>query len=439
MKFNRWLAIILSVLLVFTFTTVAFAEEGGLQDPVPEEGDGPVDPSGDDPVGPVDPVDPGDDPSSSPDDPTPPPDEPTPPPEDDPTPGPPDSSDPNGGGDDPSSSEPGEDDPTGPIEPSGDDPVTPSPEPYNPGYTGGSTSSTGGGSSSSSAPPRSPSGQTIRQPSLSPGVRATPKPVSSGQPEEPENLEPNYITFARLSQKNNSMSIVLFYSGAACVAVGLLGLMTLAIFIVRGRRLDQREGIFEEIEQAETRRSPAQTSSRRRTAARRTPPPPPEPPSPQYEPDPDPSGYQAYDPGYQDARQPLHHPEPEELAMPVNGSLYTEEFEIPAQAYQEQVYQEQQVLQQQPLQQQPLQRPQNYRQQPPSAGMYTEEFQRPAQRPAAPPQASMYTEEFSIPEPGRGAAPQSSRRGTESSGTGYDTNELLRELLDGDGGRQKKG
>lgn len=430
MKFKRWMAVILSVLLVWIFAAAAFAEEGGFQEPPPQEGGDVVGPSGDDPVDPG-PGDNNSDPSSDP--------EPSGPDGNDPDSSDPGGDDPNSsdpGGDDPESSDPGGDDPEssdpgdgegpiGPIEPSGDDPVTPSPEPYNPGITGGGTT---GGTASSSAPPRTPSGQGIRQPSLSPGVRATPKPASSGQPEEPEDLEPNYITFARLSQKNNSMSIVLFYSGASCVAVGLLGLLTLAVFIVRGRRLDQREGIFEEIEQAETRRSPA-AATRRRTA-RKTPP----PPQPQYEPDPDPASYQPYNPGYQDARQPLHHPEPEELAMPVNGSLYTEEFEIPAQAYQ------QDHLQQEYLQQEYL--PQGRRQPggpapAPSASLYTEEFELPVQRPAPPPQASMYTEEFSIPEPGRRpAANPPSRRPGQSSGAGYDTNELLRELLDGEENRR---
>ncbi len=423
MKINRWLAIILSMLLVLFFTATALAEEGGgeFQEPPPQDGGG-IGPSGDDPVDPPDPG--GEEPDPPPvEDPTPPPSEdPTSPPDDNPT-LPPDENPTPPPVDDPDSSDPPDGEvPDGPVEPSGDDPVTPSPEPYNPGALGGTT----GGGSSSSAPPRNPAGQdTIRQPSLSPGVRSTPKPVSSDQQEDSGDLEPNYITFARLSQKNNSMSIVLFYSGASCVAVGLLGLLTLAIFIIRGRRLDQREGIFEEIEQAETRH-PTGAASRRRAVQRTAHQSPPEPPQPQYEPEPDSSSYQPYNPGYQDAKQPLHHPEPEELAVPVNGALYTEEFEIPAQAYRQAA----------PRQQEPS------RSAPPpsAASLYTEEFELPAQHPAPPPQASMYTEEFSIPEPrqnpARAPAPQPRRSSQSPNNSDYDTNELLRELLDGGNNRR---
>lgn len=391
MKKQRIWAVILACLLIFTISIPAMADEG-------DEGDGSyfdVGPSGDDPA---------------PDDP-PPVDEDPPPAEDPPSSDDPSSSDP--GGDDPSSSEPGPDDPSSSepdpddpssdpdpdadptIGPSGDDPndepwTPPDDNDYNdPGTTGGDV----GGTSSTPARVPGGTGGTIQQPSFSPSA-ATPSPTPIPTP-IPSSGEPNYKTFAKLTQKNNSMSVVLFYGGAGFVGVGSLGLITLLIFIVRGRRdSDDRDGIFEEIHEAENRqpaRIPAgrTPSSRNRSAG---------PSQPEYEPDP--AYGQEYTPGYEERPPVLHRPDPEALSVPVNGSMYTEEFELPPQ----------------PVRQTP----------PPAAAMYTEEFDLPeemAQPPApAPRQAPAH------PMPQR-PAPQPPVSGDTQQ---YDTTELLREILHGD-------
>ena len=193
------------------------------------------------------------------------------------------------------------------------------------------------------------------------------------------------MTFAKVSQKNNSMSIVLFYGGASFIGVGVLGLLTLIIFVIRGRRsVDERDGIFEEIQQAESRHRP--------------PAPPPRP-----------APAQDLAQGYQERPPMVHRPDPEALSVPVNGNMYTEEFDPPIPAGQ---------------------------------GMYTEEFVSPAPRGSqAPPQASMYTEEFVIPEdlppvpqqvqpqPAQRPRPAPAPPPPARDSAQYDTVELLREIL----------
>ena len=401
-KMLRWLLLAMAAAFCLTMLALpAAAEEGGdevysdiapsgdeeppAEEP-PEEEPPSSEPGGEEP-GPG-----GEDPTPEPggEDPTPEPGdgEPTPEPGgEDSTPEP---------GDGPNSSEPGEWE-----EP--DEPWTP------PEETGGTSSS-----QASSAPARVPGGTggTIRQPSFSPSS-ATPTPAPSATP-VPGSTEPNYRTFARLTQKNNSMSVVLFYGGASFVGVGSLGLITLAVFIFRGRRnTDERDGIFEEIHEAENRRP----------AARRPQPPrprEPQPPEPVYE----------YEPGYEERPPVLHRPEPEALSVPVNGSMYTEEFELPQPA----------------------------RQAPPQASMYTEEFvlpeemaqpprpepapapTRPAPRPVRPQPLEPMSQEpmahepppqaLQQPQPPRPAAPQPASP-PASDPHQYDTVELLREILHG--------
>lgn len=79
---------------------------------------------------------------------------------------------------------------------------------------------------------------------------------------ESQDSGPNYVTFATLNQRNNSLSITLFYGGVGCVSVGVLGLLALLIFTIRGRRVDDRDGIFEEIQEAESRQPAAHTMPR---------------------------------------------------------------------------------------------------------------------------------------------------------------------------------
>lgn len=278
--------------------------------------------------------------------------------------------------------EPGWEDPT--EEPTPLDEPTEEPTPWvDPGYNGGGTSST------SSTPPRvvNGSGGGIRQPNVSSGV--TSKVISGGGSRvsagnDSSGQEPRYITFARVTQKSNSMSRVLFYSGSACVGGGVLGLIVLAVFIARGRRSD-REEIFDEIEQAALRQPvrahaqvPAQMAASG-AASRQMYDQMAEDGYGGYEED-DPyaeydenygegyGGYDGYEPGYEARTPSLYSPDPEDLVVPMNGSLYTEEFEIP------QVRQPMQTAAPLPPKQPPAQ-----------VSMYTEEFYLPdemAQRPA---------------------------------------------------------
>ena len=367
MKAKPIFSVLLAVLLALFLTVPAMAGDegdGGYSDVVPSGDD---EPSADDP--PSSDLEPGGE------DPTPEPggEEPTPEP-----------------GDDPSSSEPGD--------------VSEPDEPWTPPEETGGTSSSGG---SSSSPARVPGGTggTIRQPSFSPGS-ATPAPAPSATP-VPGSAEPNYRTFARLTQKNNSMSVVLFYGGASFVGVGSVGLITLLVFIIRGRRsVDERDGIFEEIHQAENRRPAPRRPQPPRPAE-------PQPPEPAYE----------YEPGYEERPPVLHRPEPEALSVPVNGSMYTEEFELP---------------------QAPRQAP------PPPALLYTEEFElpeemaQPPRREAAPRQPAPAPRqvrpqlreppppELPPPVPPR-PAPASPAPPPAGDPHEYDTVELLREILHGGG------
>lgn len=284
-------------------------------------------------------------------------------------------------------------DPEPTDEPSAEPSEEPTPEPVVDNNGGGTDQGTttrpsvnvGGGI-------RQPS-TSSRRPSSGTGSVSPESSGSSGSTQQaPLDDGPQYVTFARVTQKSNSMSRTLFYSGAACVGAGVLGLVVLVVFIIRGRHVDDREEIFAEIEQAAVRQP---VPSRQPRQARR---------QAVYEDDPyaqydrtGQDGYeedyggqnyqQPYDPryaqGYDSPAPSLHRPEPEELAVPVNGGLYTEEFELP-----------------------PQQR--GYRSEDPvvpaQASMYTEEFEPP--RPVAPPargavrpqQAYMYTEEFELPD-----------------------------------------
>lgn len=428
MKKTRMILALLMALLVLWAVFPAMAEEGA--------GSMDVTPGGDEP-----PV--VDDPTPPPvDDPTPPPvDDPTPPPADDPTPPP--------SGEDPTP--PPDDEPT--AEPSVDPTAEPSAEPTNePTPAPVSDPNSGNQGSSPATKPSVNIGGSIRQPNISSRTPSSSSAGSSGtsgssSSQVQDDSGPQYVTFARVTQKSNAMSRMLFYGGATCVGVGVLGLFVLAIFIIRGRRVDKQEEIFAEIEQAERQTVPQRAYQ-------------PQPiPQPRYEDDPyaqydhssqgNAQGYgsqnyqQQYDPryaqGYESAAPSLHRPEPEDLAVPVNGSIYTEEFEIPSQQ---------------------ASYPANQPIMPAEASMYTEEFEPP--RPVAPApvrgairptQASMYTEEFSLseemsqppaprrpvqPAPApvqRAVRPQQVSRPRPASQVPLDqmdTTELLREILHGD-------
>lgn len=426
-KARMILGLLLALLVLGTIVpAVGFAQDA-------QTGDGTGNISPDDPPDVTDPTEP------PPDDPTPPPEDPTPPPTDDPTPPPTDEPTP------PPTDEPTSDPTTEPTdEPTAEPTDEPTVEPtQEPTYSGSAEEPT------SSSPPRVTrgSGGGIRQPNLSSGgpTISTPTSRSSGN-ETPENAEPRYITFARVTQKTNSMSRVLFYSGAACVGTGVMGLVVLVIFVVRGRRGDKQEEIFAEIEQARAAQAQAQAASRVRQKA------PPqeyaeyaqEDPYAQY----DAGGKEEYEGGYEepyqqspqqaryaqgyDAPAPsLHRPEPEDLAVPVNGSMYTEEFELPPP--------EINYTGREPVM--------------PLSGGYEEEFQPPRSVPPTrgairPTQAAMYTEEFTLPDElaqspapaPRHAQPPVRPTPRPSSLVPDDqmnTSELLREILYGEDSQRK--
>ena len=47
---------------------------------------------------------------------------------------------------------------------------------------------------------------------------------------------PNYVTFAQLNVRGNSMAATLFLGGVGCIVLGVLGLVTILILYLRGRR-----------------------------------------------------------------------------------------------------------------------------------------------------------------------------------------------------------
>ena len=314
--------------------------------------------------------------------------------------------------------DPGVEDPT--PEPT-EEPVDP-----DPGNTGGWTN---GGSSSPTSPPRGTigGGTNIQQPSFAPSIRATPAPSGTDSPNaSTAPNEPRYMTFAKLTQKSNSMSVVLFYSGAACVGVGFLGLLVLVIFIVRGRRADERDGIFEEIQHAEIRQ-PARPRPQQRAAQQN--------PQPQRAAGQQGSGqipaqrdqrekecaryeqedqYAQYANGYEQRQPVVHRPEPEALAVPVNGNMYTEEFEIPK-------------IPQEPR---PASQPERQQAERP-AGQPARQVMRPAERPPIPhgENPAAIAEEHSM---GMSRPPQPQVEQPSGRDTSYDTTEILREILYGE-------
>ena len=356
MKKTRVILALLLALLVLGGMFMAAADEGqGSMDVSPGEG-GDEPPVVTDPTEP--PIDPTDPPIIDPTDPPGPTDAPT----DDP--GPTDA--PTDAPTDEPTMEP-TDEPT--AEPSEE--PTPEPPPPDNGSNGGDTNQ---GSATS---PSVNMGGSIRQPST--GFR---RPVSSSPIESsgssqssssaPIDDGPQYVTFARVTQKSNAMSRTLFYSGAACVGTGVIGLIVLMVFVIRGRGVDEREEIFAEIEQAAVRQPV------------RPRPPQQQPRAEAYDDDPYAQYDRQQDYGYDSPAPSLHRPEPEELAVPVNGSVYTEEFELPPQQIDYREYQNPEPMA------------------PPKASVYTEEFEPPRQVPPSggpimPTETSMYTDEFSLP------------------------------------------
>lgn len=61
--------------------------------------------------------------------------------------------------------------------------------------------------------------------------------------------------------KNNSLAITLFYGGIGCSLFGVIGLGTVVFLFFRGHSRDDKEIIFQEIQEAENRQAPHHISS----------------------------------------------------------------------------------------------------------------------------------------------------------------------------------
>lgn len=184
----------------------------------------------------------------------------------------------------------------------------------------------------SSSESQDPAAGYVEEPTPTPDAtqrpRSTPRPVlerpqaslnggSSSSTVEEEESGPNYVTFAQLNVRGNSLAATLFYAGAACIAAGVLGLVAILVFYIRGRRrYGAAEGILEEIHEAEARQPAAQPVPAAEEPA------PPAPPAPVPPPPP-----------------PRPAPPPDAL-MPEEASLYTEEFSLPLEEQEDAAYRE---------------------------------------------------------------------------------------------------
>lgn len=146
---------------------------------------------------------------------------------------------------------------------------TPSEEPDDPPYVPDDPTPT---------PSRSPNGAgtVTPAPTPHPSNRPTPteqpsvnRPKITPKPQDPVVSSPettddgtNYVTFAQLNVKNNSLAITLFYGGLACAVLGAAGLLFLLVRFLRKRRQDEKAAIFREIEAAETRQQPDRLPNR---------------------------------------------------------------------------------------------------------------------------------------------------------------------------------
>lgn len=103
--------------------------------------------------------------------------------------------------------------------------------------------------------------------SSKPGSTSTPSPIQNPNMQRPQvdlnttptmaPTGPNYVTFAQLNLKNNSMSATLFYLGICSALLGTAGIAVMIVLALRRRRaVDSREDIFIEIEEAESRHAP---------------------------------------------------------------------------------------------------------------------------------------------------------------------------------------
>ena len=175
--------------------------------------------------------------------------------------------------------------------------IEPTEEPWQPSDSQSSDPYQGGTTTDATVPPvQEP--ETIATPR--PAVERPEVSLNTGDDDSSaaeEDSGPNYVTFARLNVQGNSMAGTLFYSGVACIAVGVAGLVAILVLYLRGRRrYAGAEGILEEIQEAENRQQP------------------PAPPAEALPP----------------APAPPPQPAPGAL-VPEEASLYTEEFSLPPQ------------------------------------------------------------------------------------------------------------
>lgn len=271
----------------------------------------------------------------------------------------------------------------------------PTEEPWQPSETE-SQAPIGGGITENNVPSVSaPEAIATPRPSLErPQVSLNAGSGSSSETEE--EAGPNYVTFARLNVRGNSLAVTLFYSGVGCIAAGVLGLVAILVFYIRGRRRrTNAEGILEEIHEAETRQNPGQRHSALPAQESSRVPPPQKP-------------ARSVPPG---------------AIMPEEVSLYTEEFSLPptegsdqagvsdGSGYEEEGYGENYQEYREDYPQDEYYEDEYY-----DDGYYEEESLPPAEKPAPQPQA---------PVQPQAPAPSQDQEATRQ----FDTEEILREAL----------
>lgn len=128
------------------------------------------------------------------------------------------------------------------------------------------------------APTATPSATATATPSATPSATpkgsASPKPTATPIPvvaaregqtlggdndNPPETKQSNYLAFAKVDVKSNSLATNLFYGGAACIALGAVGAITLVVLFAKNKKRkndSERDAIMEEIEEAENRTAP---------------------------------------------------------------------------------------------------------------------------------------------------------------------------------------
>ena len=110
--------------------------------------------------------------------------------------------------------------------------------------------------------PKPSDGPTPTKPPVVVRPAVTPKPSGGTNTPSEDDMDdgPNYVTFAQLNVKNNSLAVTLFYGGLALAVLGGAGLVVLIVRLVKKRGKDDRFSVMLEIEDAENR-TPARIPS----------------------------------------------------------------------------------------------------------------------------------------------------------------------------------